>query len=162
MSSLSTINTESSLPPANTNTMKGGTLLPPPPPSLDGGVQLAIHIEKIGLKSAAEYLDPFITIQVIGMLGGVGYAKVSYSIKFTDNNGEVLETSQDTPCANQKKENYIYFSCNVEIQTNINKLPSGTLSRHPPTSLILLLSSSSHFPSFPPSSCLVFRFSYII
>ncbi len=47
---------------------KGGTLLPPPPPSLDGGIQLSIHIEKIGLKNAAQYLDPFVTVQVIGIL----------------------------------------------------------------------------------------------
>lgn len=86
----------------------GGTLLPPPPPSLDGGVQLSIQIEKIGLKNAVQYLDPFITIQVI------------------DSNGETLESTQDTPCSNQKKENYIYYSCNVEIQTQINRLPSGS------------------------------------
>jgi len=86
----------------------GGTLLPPPPPSLDGGVQLSIQIEKIGLKNAVQYLDPFITIQVI------------------DSNGETLESTQDTPCSNQKKENYIYYTCNVEIQTQINKLPPGS------------------------------------
>jgi hypothetical protein len=49
------------------NGSKGGTLLPPPPPSLDGGVQLTINIEKIGLKNAAQYLEPFLTIQVIGI-----------------------------------------------------------------------------------------------
>jgi len=90
------------------STLKGGTLLPPPPPSLDGGVQLSIHIEKIGLKNAVQYLDPFITIQVI------------------DSTGDALEMAQDTPISNQKKENYIYFSCNAEIQTNINKLPPGS------------------------------------
>jgi len=88
--------------------LKGGTLLPPPPHSLDGGTQLSIHIEKIGLKDASQYLDPFITVKVI------------------DKYGDVLETQQDTPCSNQKKENYIYFSCNAEIQTNINRLPSGS------------------------------------
>lgn len=103
--------------------MKGGTLLPPPPPALDGGVQLSIHIEKIGLKNAVQYLDPFLTIQVIGMFCELQLNSCTHNI--VDSNGEVLETAQDTPCSNQKKENYIYFSCNVEIQTNINKLPPG-------------------------------------
>lgn len=43
-----------------------------------------------------------------------------------DSNGESVEVIQDTPCSNQKKDSYITFSCNVDIQTNINKLPPGT------------------------------------
>jgi len=97
-----------SSPLAVAPSMKGGTLLPPPPSALDGGAHLTIHIEKIGLKAAVQYLDPFIAVSVL------------------DKNGDLLESTQETPCSNQKKENYITFSCTVEIQTNINKLPEGS------------------------------------
>eukprot|EP01112_Ceratiomyxa_fruticulosa_P017281 TRINITY_DN5355_c0_g1_i2.p1 TRINITY_DN5355_c0_g1~~TRINITY_DN5355_c0_g1_i2.p1 ORF type:complete len:288 (-),score=65.89 TRINITY_DN5355_c0_g1_i2:108-971(-) len=97
-----------SLVPAAPQPKKGGTLLPPPPPSLDGGAHLTIQIEKIGLKDATEYLDPFITVSVLDSLG------------------LPLEPSQDTPSMNQKRDTYVYFGCNVEIQTQVNKLPHGS------------------------------------
>ncbi len=44
-----------------------GSLLPPPPP-IPGQTMVTLRIEKIGLKDASQYIDPYITITVKGKI----------------------------------------------------------------------------------------------
>ncbi|XP_072167800.1 axin interactor, dorsalization-associated protein-like [Diadema setosum] len=73
-----------------------------------GTTGLTIHIEKIGLKDASVYLDPFITISVKDV-AGVDVTK-----------------SQDTPVATRREEPYVMYGVNVELQKPLEKLPKGT------------------------------------
>ena len=46
-----------------------GTLLPPPE-TVRGKTLVMIRVDKIGLKEAAQYIDPFLTVSVKGRVGG--------------------------------------------------------------------------------------------
>ena len=46
-----------------------GNLLPPISPA-PGKTALTVRIEKMGIKHAADYIDPFITVSVKGNSGG--------------------------------------------------------------------------------------------
>lgn len=73
-----------------------------------GTTGLTIQIDKIGLKDATGFLDPFITVWVKDM-AGVDVTK-----------------SQDTPVAVRREDPYVIYRANVELQKPIEKLPKGT------------------------------------
>ncbi|GFO27435.1 axin interaction partner and dorsalization antagonist [Plakobranchus ocellatus] len=83
-----------------------GTLLPRPLP-IAGKTLLTVKIEKIDLKEASQYLDPFITVSV------------------RDANEKLLSASQDTPVASRKTESELIFNKMVHIQKTIESLPPG-------------------------------------
>lgn len=81
---------------------------PVKPHESDGeGTTVSIKIEKIGLKEATQYLDPFI------------------SVKLVDANGKEVEESIDTPVANKKHENYIDFDYKLDFKTPKESFPKG-------------------------------------
>ncbi|KAK3092632.1 hypothetical protein FSP39_005182 [Pinctada imbricata] len=83
-----------------------GSLLPKPLP-LAGMTLITVRVERIGLKDATQYIDPFISISV------------------KDSAGTDLTTSQDTPVAAHKEEQYVKFSDDVHIQKSLDSLPMG-------------------------------------
>lgn len=84
-----------------------GRLLPRLPHER-GMTELTVRIEKIGLKDASNYLDPFITISV------------------KDGSGVDVTKQQDTPVAIKREDPYIVFDVDVEIQKPLEKMPKGT------------------------------------
>lgn len=83
-----------------------GSLLPKPVPY--GGLpMLTIRVEKIGIKDAASFIDPFITVTV------------------KDGGGSDMTAPQDTPVAINKEGNYLVYNVDVFIQKCIDSLPSG-------------------------------------
>ncbi|XP_072032341.1 axin interactor, dorsalization-associated protein-like [Amphiura filiformis] len=77
-------------------------------PHEKGTTDLTVRIEKIGLKDASIYLDPFITISV------------------KDSAGVDVTKMQDTPVAIKREDPYIVFDVDVEIQRPLEKMPKGT------------------------------------
>eukprot|EP00742_Colponemidia_sp_Colp-10_P001725 GILJ01001847.1.p1 GENE.GILJ01001847.1~~GILJ01001847.1.p1 ORF type:complete len:310 (+),score=47.94 GILJ01001847.1:45-932(+) len=94
--------TQTSAPEGATSTT--GYLLPAPLPSAAGGAVLSIRIDRIGLKDAQEYINPFIAISVYDSVG----AKV--------------EAQQHTPFATELRPNYVMFGNTVHIQTSLQRL----------------------------------------
>ncbi|KAM7426140.1 hypothetical protein ABFA07_022537 [Porites harrisoni] len=86
---------------------EGGTLLPRIPYE-EGFHRFVVRIDRIGLKDAHVYLNPFITVSV------------------KDANSVNVTPPQDTPMSNRKDGKYINFGFDVEIQKPIEKLPRGT------------------------------------
>lgn len=86
----------------------GGTLLGPPRLVISGARLLTIHIDRVGLKDAENYLDPFITVSVC------------------DRNGQVLEGAQDTPLAVGIEARHVLFGFDVHIQTPLNEMRPST------------------------------------
>ncbi len=84
-----------------------GTLLGSPKMK-KGNHYLTLTVEKIGLKQATDYLDPYFTVLVM------------------DADGKSLETAQDTPVSNKKQGFYIDFDQKIHIQTAIEDLPKGS------------------------------------
>eukprot|EP00002_Diphylleia_rotans_P009537 TRINITY_DN1991_c0_g1_i1.p1 TRINITY_DN1991_c0_g1~~TRINITY_DN1991_c0_g1_i1.p1 ORF type:complete len:288 (+),score=78.31 TRINITY_DN1991_c0_g1_i1:51-914(+) len=97
--------TISSVAGRSSSTEQGGSLLPPAPLS-PHQIGVTIHISKIGLKDATQYLDPFITISVM------------------NSNGSLVEPAQDTPVSNRKNELCVNYGLNVNLQTPLANLPS--------------------------------------
>ncbi|KAL3873192.1 hypothetical protein ACJMK2_036338 [Sinanodonta woodiana] len=83
-----------------------GSLLPKPV-HFGGKSVLTIRIEKIGLKDAAQYIDP----------------RIQVSVK--DSQGSDLTSLQDTPVAIAKEDNYVIFNMDVHIQKSMDSLPPG-------------------------------------
>ncbi|XP_033104992.1 axin interactor, dorsalization-associated protein-like isoform X2 [Anneissia japonica] len=84
-----------------------GTLLPKIPPS-PGTTRLTMRVEKIGLKDAMVYIDPFIVVSV------------------KDVSGVPVTNIQSTPTSIKKEDPYVSFEVDVEIQKAIEKLPKGS------------------------------------
>ncbi|KAJ8308610.1 hypothetical protein KUTeg_013484 [Tegillarca granosa] len=83
-----------------------GSLLPRVLPY--GGLPtLTVRIEKIALKEATQFIDPYITVTV------------------KDQHGNDLTALQDTPTAHYKESGYIIFNVNVHIQKVIDSFPPG-------------------------------------
>ncbi|KAI0210528.1 Axin interactor, dorsalization-associated protein A [Lamellibrachia satsuma] len=83
-----------------------GNLLPPVSP-VPGKTALTVRIEKMGLKHAPDYIDPFITVLV------------------TDISGMPLCASQDTPVCKRKGDNNLFFGFDVHIQQLLETFPPG-------------------------------------
>lgn len=83
-----------------------GSLLPQPL-SFGGKPVLTIRIEKIGLKDASQFIDPYISV----------YVKDSQGADFT--------THQDTPVAAYRQDTYVVFNVDVHIQKTLDSLPPG-------------------------------------
>lgn len=66
---------------------------------------IKVVIERIGLKDAAEYIDPFITLSVV------------------DDNGVLMESPQDTPYSTKLDGKYLHFHCTIYVQTPLDALP---------------------------------------
>lgn len=94
--------------------------LKPAPFGKPGNTMLTILIEKIGLKDALRYIDPFITVSVVGSFIVVWLMSI-------DKNGKKLESSQDTGVSYDRNPLYVTFNKAVYIQTPINKLPNGMI-----------------------------------
>eukprot|EP00761_Pharyngomonas_kirbyi_P000792 gb/GECH01000793.1/.p1 GENE.gb/GECH01000793.1/~~gb/GECH01000793.1/.p1 ORF type:complete len:278 (+),score=53.14 gb/GECH01000793.1/:1-834(+) len=78
----------------------------PPPDVPSGSTLLTIQIEKIGLKDAPRYVEPFITISAY------------------DDQGGKIEEEQHTEISTKRREpKHIYFNSVVNIQTPLNALP---------------------------------------
>ncbi|XP_022086074.1 axin interactor, dorsalization-associated protein B-like [Acanthaster planci] len=73
-----------------------------------GSTNLIVRVEKIGLKDASTYLDPFIVIS------------------FKDNKGIDVSKPQETPVALRREDPYIIFGVDVHVQKSLEKLPKGT------------------------------------
>eukprot|EP00759_Apiculatamorpha_spiralis_P001523 PhF_6_TR10554/c0_g1_i12/m.16773 len=88
-----------------------GKLLPPPRVAR-GDVVAKLIIEKIGLKDAPTYLEPFITVSVRD-----------------SNTGREIEPTQDTPTTSMREGTYVSFGealGSVYLQTPINRMPDTT------------------------------------
>ncbi|OWF56411.1 Axin interactor, dorsalization-associated protein [Mizuhopecten yessoensis] len=83
-----------------------GNLLPKPLP-VEGMPMLTLRIEKICLKDARQFIDPFITVSV------------------KDSLGSNLMSPQETPVATRKESQQIIFNMDVYIQKWIDSLPTG-------------------------------------
>ncbi|XP_061174465.1 axin interactor, dorsalization-associated protein B-like [Saccostrea echinata] len=83
-----------------------GSLLPRPL-AYSGMKVLTVKIERIGLKDATQYIEPYITVSV------------------RDATGTELTASQDTPVATKKENKSIVFNEEVHIQKSIESLPNG-------------------------------------
>ncbi|KAL5008421.1 hypothetical protein ScPMuIL_014002 [Solemya velum] len=85
-----------------------GNLLPRPVTAI-GKPVLTIRIEKIGLKDAKQYIDPYFTVSV------------------KDVAGANLTTVQDTPgpAAVEKEDSHLVFNQDVHIQKTLDCLPHG-------------------------------------
>lgn len=83
-----------------------GSLLPRPLP-VAGKTLLTVCVEKIGLKDASQFIDPFITISV------------------KDCGGQDMTVSQDTPRAQHKQDTCVVFNVDVHIQKAVESLPPG-------------------------------------
>ncbi|KAK2191774.1 hypothetical protein NP493_46g08009 [Ridgeia piscesae] len=83
-----------------------GNLLPPISPA-PGKTALTVRIEKMGMKHAADYIDPFITVSV------------------KDISGTTLCQSQDTPVCKRKGDNTLFFRVDVHIQQLLETFPPG-------------------------------------
>ncbi|XP_052058471.1 axin interactor, dorsalization-associated protein-like isoform X1 [Mytilus californianus] len=83
-----------------------GSLLPKPV-SFGGLPMLSIRVEKIGLKDAVSYIDPFITVSV------------------KDASGSDMTAPQDTPIAMNKEGSYLIYNVDVFVQKCIDSLPLG-------------------------------------
>lgn len=80
-------------------------------PRLTAGVGetlVTLRIEKIGLKNAANHIDPYI------------------SISCKDISGVDVCTPQKTPVCTQRDDTFIYFGIDVELQIPIEKLPRNS------------------------------------
>ncbi|XP_038073274.1 axin interactor, dorsalization-associated protein A-like [Patiria miniata] len=76
-------------------------------PHQKGTTNLVVRIEKIGLKDASMYLDPYIVI----------------SLK--DNKGIDVAKPQETPVALRREDPYIIYGVDVHLQKPLEKLPKG-------------------------------------
>uniref|UniRef100_A0A914UKX7 C2 Aida-type domain-containing protein n=1 Tax=Plectus sambesii TaxID=2011161 RepID=A0A914UKX7_9BILA len=83
----------------------GDKLLLPRKPSKPGQSMLTIKIEKIGIKDAGTYVDPFITVKVKNIAG------------------EDVCPEQNTPSSYHIQDNYILYNVNVHIPVPLEKLP---------------------------------------
>ncbi|XP_062614451.1 axin interactor, dorsalization-associated protein B-like [Saccostrea cucullata] len=83
-----------------------GSLLPRPL-AYSGMRVLTVKIERIGLKDATQYIEPYITVSV------------------RDATGTELTAAQDTPVATKKESKCIVFNEEVHIQKSIESLPNG-------------------------------------
>lgn len=83
-----------------------GSLLPRPL-AYSGMKVLTVKIEKIGLKDATQFIEPYCTVSVKDMMGAD------------------LTTSQDTPVASKKENKCIVFNEEVHIQKSLESLPNG-------------------------------------
>eukprot|EP00049_Salpingoeca_infusionum_P018521 m.357614 g.357614 ORF g.357614 m.357614 type:complete len:310 (+) comp17885_c0_seq1:206-1135(+) len=83
--------------------IKGGSLLPRS--TFPGQRNITIRIDKIKIKDASSYFDPFFTISVV------------------DGTGKHMAPQQDTPTSNKKGE-YVEFFQDVEIPVSYEDLPS--------------------------------------
>lgn len=83
-----------------------GSLLPQPF-SFGGKPVLTVKIEKIGLKDASQFIDPYISVYV------------------KDRNGADFTTHQDTPVAVYRQDTYVVFNVDVHIQKTLDSLPPG-------------------------------------
>mmetsp|Transcript_35610 Transcript_35610/g.88993 ORF Transcript_35610/g.88993 Transcript_35610/m.88993 type:complete len:310 (-) Transcript_35610:1549-2478(-) len=83
---------------------EGGSLMPPLRLQGRGDRAMTVKIVKVGLKDAADYIDPFVTVSVVSR------------------DGKLLEATQDTPPTNKRQPNYVQFGSSVHIQTPINQV----------------------------------------
>lgn len=86
---------------------QGGSLLPAPQMKT-GQTYLSFHMEKVGLKNASTFLDPFVTFSLVGP------------------DGQCLESPQDTPISNRKKELYVMLDFDLHVQMPMGRFPEGT------------------------------------
>lgn len=84
-------------------------ILPQPRVSNPMHDYLTVKVEKIGLKDAPDYVDPFIAVSV------------------KDKKGEDVPNNpcQNTPCSYTVKGNYLHFDVNIHIQSPMQQLPEG-------------------------------------
>eukprot|EP00736_Rhodelphis_marinus_P009629 Rmarinus@m.6 len=80
-----------------------------PPKMTRGNKYLTISIDKIGLKDAETYIDPFVSVHVF------------------DRSGDEIESSQDLEVCNKKRHNYVVIGQTVHIQSPINHFHEGTV-----------------------------------
>lgn len=83
-----------------------GTLLPALPAS--EGTTIEIAIDRIGLKDAEVYIDPYIDVSVVGP-GGVQMGK-----------------KQSTPGATKRRPQYINFDVSVHLQSTLEDITPGS------------------------------------
>jgi hypothetical protein len=74
-------------------------------PHVDGMTVVTIRIERIGLKEALQYIEPYISVSV------------------KDAQAADLTPIQDTPLPTEREDQCIIFNTNVEIQQYLEKLP---------------------------------------
>jgi hypothetical protein len=82
------------------------SLLPPPLPR-DGMRFVTLHIEKVGLKDAMRYVDPFISYTLV------------------NERGLPMEHQQDTPVSRKLKPLYIDFGVDLFVQTPLEQWQPG-------------------------------------
>ena len=87
-----------------------GTLLPPPVRASSGrGKLVSILVEKIGLKDATKYYEPYVTVSLV------------------DGNGATIGRPQDTPASNRRRGPfYIVFGCTAHLQTMLEDIPKNS------------------------------------
>lgn len=84
-----------------------GSLLPPPVME-KGKTYISLKLEKIGLKDALDYMDPYVTVSVKNLCGSD------------------LTMPQSTPVAVRKEETFIFFDhMTVHLQKPLEYLPVG-------------------------------------
>ncbi|XP_067682024.1 axin interactor, dorsalization-associated protein-like [Haliotis asinina] len=83
-----------------------GNLLPKPLPVANMRY-LSVRVEKMGLKDASQFIDPFICVSV------------------KDVKGHNLTAIQNTPIASDKQDTCVFFNVDVHIQKTIESLPPG-------------------------------------
>jgi hypothetical protein len=83
-----------------------GSLLPALPSS--AGTTIEIVIDRIGLKDAEVYIDPFIDVSVVRP------------------GGQQMGAKQSTPGATKRRPQYINFNCTVHMQNTLEDIEPGS------------------------------------
>ncbi len=110
--------------------VRSGSLLPCPR-LIPGQQFLSFDIEKIGLKDAETYVDPYFTVSVYGKLAaGTAFPRLLFfapiaGMRVADVPGRELGLPQDTPISNKRAELHVLFNCRVFIQTPLRELQEG-------------------------------------
>ena len=90
--------------PRGLTAREGGSLMPPVRLYHRGDKALLFDVVKFGLKDAASYVDPFVTVSVVN---GAGILK---------------EATQDTPVTNRREPQHVMFGDTVHVQTPLKDL----------------------------------------
>ena len=90
--------------PRGPTAREGGSLMPPVRLYHRGDKALLFDVVKFGLKDAASYVDPFVTVSVVN---GAGILK---------------EATQDTPVTNRREPQHVMFGDTVHVQTPLKDL----------------------------------------
>ena len=95
-----------------------------------GSTSIQIHIDKIGLKDAQSYIEPRLTVSVVGFPRQSVPSSFVFLIPFfADYYGKVID-SYDTNVTNKMKATDVVFSENVNLKTTVEELTTdGLISR---------------------------------